>query len=30
VAVLGTSRNSGAILSTIRCQCPLPDFFRDD
>src|SRR5215510_11357691 len=29
-AVPGTSRNSGATLSHIRCQCLLPDFFRDD
>jgi transposase, IS5 family len=30
VAVPGTSRNCGAILSHIHSQCPLPDFFRDD
>src|SRR5687767_6586169 len=26
----GISRNSGAILLNTLCQCPLPDFFRDD
>src|SRR5215510_3149620 len=30
VPVPGTSRNCGVILSHIRCQYPLPDFFRDD